>query len=136
MENKASKLFNMSNPKKITIAIADDSKMMRLAIKDLIQSFGYTVIIEAENGNDLLNQIQASELPDACVIDINMPGLNGFDTTFKIKQTWPSIRVLIFSFKHNQWNHKKIEACGANAYLNKFDHPDLLREALQKMLNP
>ncbi len=126
----------MSNPQKITIAIADDSKMMRLAIKDLIQSFGYTVIIEAENGNDLLNQLEVSVLPDACVIDINMPVLNGFETAFKIKQTWPSIRVLIFSFKHKQWDHEKIKACGANAYLNKFDHPDLLREALQNMLTP
>ncbi|MBY0477691.1 MAG: response regulator transcription factor [Chitinophagaceae bacterium] len=125
----------MNNRNQIAIAIADDSKMMRLAIKEIVQSFGYAVIIEAENGNDLLNQLEVSVLPDACVIDINMPVLNGFETAFKIKQNWPSIRVLIFSFKHKQWDHEKIKACGADVYLSKFDHPDLLKDALQNMMN-
>lgn len=118
----------------LKIAIADDNKMMRLVIKDLIQSFGYTVTIEAENGNDLISQLQVSQIPDVCIVDVNMPVLNGFDTAFEIKKSWPSIKILIFSFKYNKWNNRKANACGANAYIDKFDNPDLLREAIENIL--
>lgn len=124
----------MNKHQDFKIAIADDKKMMRLAIKDLIQSFGYTVTIEAENGNDLINQLQVSKMPDACVIDINMPFLDGFDTAFTIKQSWPEIKVLIFSFKLDKWDNEKLNTCGADAYIGKFDNPNVLRATLENIL--
>jgi DNA-binding NarL/FixJ family response regulator len=57
----------------------------------LINTFeGYSVIIEADNGRDLRTKIMKNILPDIILLDVNMPEMDGYETT--------------------QWLHKKLSA--------------------------
>ncbi len=81
----------MSKEPKINIAIADDHIVMRNGLAELIKMLGaYEVIIQARNGNDLLEQLKGtSSVPEICILDINMPELNGYETTEKLKASIP-----------------------------------------------
>lgn len=116
-----------------SFAIADDHWHMRQAIKQTLVSFGYNLIIEAEDGRKLIDQITSSSIPDICLLDMNMPFLNGVQTTRILKEKWPSIKIIIFSMSDRDLAKAEARAAGADAYLLKFDHIEKLRETLKDL---
>lgn len=125
----------MSKESKINIAIADDHVVMRSGLAELIKMLGsYEVIIQARNGNDLLQQLQkASVLPDICILDINMPELNGYETTEKLKEFYPAIKVMALSMFDNEFSIVRMLRSGAKGFLHKGANPDELSNALQTL---
>lgn len=122
----------MSPQSFIHIAIADDHPITRRGIIDTITLFnGFHVSIEADNGMDLIEQLsQVAELPDICIIDISMPGLNGYETLKELKKKWPELKVLIFSMYYNEFSLAKMLKEGAGGYLQKNCPPAQLQQAL------
>lgn len=117
-----------------TIAIADDHVPSRKVIRHLLTRCNHTVIMEADNGKKLLKQLEmAPVLPDICLLDINMPEMNGFDTARLLKQKWPSIKILAISGDH-LYNLIKIEKMGADGFIQKNCTPVELNEAVLKLL--
>lgn len=116
----------------IRIAIADDHPVTRRGIIDTIALFdGFSIDIEADNGEDLIMQLeQAVEMPDICILDISMPGLNGYETLKEIKRRWPHVKVLVFSMYNNEFSVMKMLKEGANGYLQKNCPPRQLQRAL------
>ena len=77
--------------KNISVAIADDHMMMRAALVQLISArTGYNVCIQAENGKELLEQIDSVGLPDIILLDISMPVMDGFQTMTLLKKKYQS----------------------------------------------
>ncbi len=125
----------MSKEQKINIAIADDHIVMRSGLAELIKMLGaYEVIIQARNGNDLLEQLQeAPVMPDICILDINMPELNGYETTEKLKELYPCIKVMALSMFDNEFSIVRMLRSGAKGFLHKGADPDELSNALQTL---
>ena len=86
----------MINPnRKIKVAIADDHTLLRNALARLVNSFdGYIVLMEADNGKDLRNKIMKHMVPDLVVLDVNMPEMDGFETTQWLRKNHPYIKIL------------------------------------------
>ena len=61
------------------ILVVDDSATDRLYLTEMLQQAGFTVIT-AENGEECLTKVEA-EQPDLVLMDVVMPGLNGFQAT-------------------------------------------------------
>lgn len=61
------------------ILVVDDSATDRFVLTEMLEKAGFTVIT-AENGEDCLAKVDA-EMPDLVVMDVIMPGLNGFQAT-------------------------------------------------------
>jgi two-component system invasion response regulator UvrY len=122
----------MSKQSKINIAIADDHTVMRNGLAELIKTLGkYEIIIQAGNGSELLEQLgKAKTLPDICIVDINMPELNGYETTIALKEQYPSIHVLALSMHDNEFSIVKMLRNGAKGFLYKGAGPEELSEAL------
>lgn len=116
----------------IKIAIAEDHKIVRKAIANFIQGFGgFEILLHAVNGQDLIRQLEIAPVPpDICVLDINMPELNGFETLLLLKDKFPEIRVLILSMYEHEQTIIKAFSNGAKGYLPKDSEPLDLKQAL------
>src|SRR6218665_1147523 len=127
----------MATKSKINIAIADDHTIMRNGLAELIKTLGdYEVIIQAGNGKELLALLSgASTLPELCILDINMPELNGYETTAKLKEQFPGIKVMALSMFDNEFSIVRMLRNGATGFLHKGANPDELSDAIQTVLS-
>jgi len=116
----------------IHIGIVDDHNLFRKALSQIIKTFRhFKVIIEAENGLDFLTQIETSpHQPDVCLMDINMPKMNGYETLQQLKRKGRDIKVLAVSMYKNDYSIVRMLRCGASGYLSKNCSPEELRRAI------
>ncbi len=93
-------LTNIAPDRFPRIAIVDDSPESRRLIRRILQSQGDYEIFEASNGQEGLGLIQR-ELPDLVILDLMMPGMDGFSVldVLKAKQETASIPVIVASAK-------------------------------------
>ncbi|MCK0129973.1 response regulator transcription factor [Flavobacteriaceae bacterium F08102] len=121
---------------KTTVAIIDDHTLFAQSLKSLINTFdNYTVSYEAQNGKVFLNQLKGGgALPEIALMDMNMPILNGLETTAILNKEFPSIKVLALSMDDDENSIIKMIRAGAKGYLLKDIHPDILLEALNGVM--
>src|SRR5262245_18091290 len=105
--------------RQIRVFLADDHRLMREALARLLgSSDGFTVVGEAGTGHEVLERVPALD-PDVAVIDIVMPGLNGFETTRWLRENHPRTEVVILTGHHNEAYERECFAAGARGYLLK-----------------
>jgi DNA-binding NarL/FixJ family response regulator len=123
----------MSN--QITVGIVDDNQNLLNQIQENIQILGTVkVIVTANNGQDLLNKLpNLSKLPEVLLMDIEMPIMNGIETTAIVtKET--DIKVLILtSFDTDDKVFEAIKA-GANGYLLKDSKPHKIITSIEDVV--
>jgi twitching motility two-component system response regulator PilH len=109
------------------ILVVDDSLSQRLVLNALLTKEGHSVIM-ANDGEEAVAKAK-SELPDLIIMDIVMPGLNGFQATRAItndETTW-HIPVILLTSKDMDSDRIWALRQGATAFLNKpLDHGALL----------
>ncbi|MCF8448722.1 MAG: response regulator transcription factor [Taibaiella sp.] len=116
----------------INVALADDHAMLRKGVAGILSQFGnIEVIMEAGNGRELIDKLKAATvLPDVCILDINMPEMNGYETAAAIRRRWPHIRILALSMYDTELNIIKMLRNGANGYVLKDSDPEELKNAI------
>ncbi|MCW3123066.1 MAG: response regulator transcription factor [Flavipsychrobacter sp.] len=120
----------------INIALADDHAILRKGVAEILSKFeNMAVIIQAGDGKELIAKLKAAAtLPDVCVVDINMPEMNGYDTAAEIKKRWPDIKILALSMYDTELNVIKMLRSGANGYVLKDSDPEELRFAITEVV--
>ena len=114
--------------KKKTILVAEDSITARILLKNILETAGYNVKT-AVDGADALALVK-SEVFDVVVTDVDMPRMNGFELTSKIradKKLAETPVVIVTAMESREHRERGIEV-GANAYIIKssFDQSNLL----------
>jgi two-component system chemotaxis sensor kinase CheA len=114
--------------KKKTILVAEDSITARILLKNILETAGYNVKT-AVDGADALTLVR-SEVFDVVVTDVDMPRMNGFELTLKIradKKLAETPVVIVTAMESREHRERGIEV-GANAYIVKssFDQSNLL----------
>lgn len=119
----------------ILIAVADDHPIFRKGLVDVVAGFeGIAVNIEAANGKELIHKLLHVETkPDICILDINMPEMNGYETAAAIRQQYPKIGILALSMYDTEFNIIKMLRNGANGYILKDDDPEKLKQAINSI---
>ncbi len=117
------------------ILIVDDSPTEAFRFKELLTKHGYEVL-EATNGADGVTIAQA-ELPYLVLMDVVMPGVNGFQATRQIArgETTKDIPVVIVSTKDQATDRVWGKRQGARDYLTKPVDENKLIEVIQQYLN-
>jgi len=122
----------------ISIALADDHVLLRNGVAELINSGnkGMHVIIQASDGAELVSALETTGmLPDVCVIDVNMPIMNGYQTVQIIHERWPFIKILAMSMYNHEYAIIDMMRKGACGYIEKGGEPDELFNAIQWAYN-
>jgi two-component system, NarL family, invasion response regulator UvrY len=122
--------------KKILVAIADDHSLMRNALGKLINSFGdYAVLFEANNGKEIRPLIHQHGIPDIMLVDVNMPEMDGFETTKWLHTNYPQVKVLVLSMLSDERTIIRMMRLGAKGYLLKNAEPEELKEGLDSVIS-
>jgi len=118
------------------ILLVDDEPAIQVIIRTRLIAAGYDVII-AQDGQEGLNMAR-SEAPDAVLLDLMIPKLDGFKVCrmLKFDKAFENIPVIIFSARGSDADKKMAEQVGANAYMVKPFNLDVFFQTIQRLLGP
>ncbi|HGD3309358.1 TPA: two-component system response regulator NarL [Proteus mirabilis] len=117
---------------KATILLIDDHPMLRNGVKQLL-SLDTTLTVVGEAGDGIQGVKLAEELdPDLILLDLNMPGMNGFETLDQLRLRSLSGRIVVFSVSNYSDDLITALKRGADGYLLKDMEPEELLAALKQ----
>jgi len=107
--------------KTIRLFIADDHHLMLEGLASLIGSIdGFELIGKFASGRELINSLStAVRLPDICLVDIEMPGMDGIETVRMIRQKFADMKVMALTMHDEQHFVNRMIVAGANGYVLK-----------------
>ncbi len=117
---------------KIRIAIVDDHQMVSSALENLLSTNpDFEVVMTCPNGDAFLQHLKkGAEPPEIVLMDVNMPIMNGIETTREITKNYPDVRVLALTMEDGEENIIKMLKAGAKGYLLKDMTSDVLFAAI------
>lgn len=120
----------------IKLAIIDDNTFLVKAIKDKLSFFDdISIKWVALDGSQGLAKLEENHNLDIILMDIEMPVLNGIETTQMVKQKYPHIKIIMLTVFDNDENIFKAIQAGADGYLLKEVDPETLHKGIVETLN-
>jgi len=106
---------------KVRILLADDHAEFRRAIRLFLKNHkAVEVVGEASDGEEVIRQAHSLH-PDVILLDINMPGRNGFETAKEIKRTLPQIKIIFLTMHADDRYRKRAQNVFADGFIDKAD---------------
>ena len=111
--------------------IIDDSRSMRSILRRTITPLGFEVT-EAGNGQEALDVLNGGLVPDLCLIDWNMPVMDGYTYITHVRRNpaWRNITLVMVTTESGHNNIVKALAAGAHEYVIKPFTPDAIGDKL------
>jgi FixJ family two-component response regulator len=114
---------------KLLIAVVDDEENVRRALQRLFRSAGMDVET-FPSGAEFLEALKTRE-PDCVVLDLHMPGVNGFEVQARFTEAAISVPVIVITGHDTEESRCRALGAGAFAYLRKPVDDEILLEAIQ-----
>jgi len=115
----------------VKLFIADDHQMFVDGLRSLLGHYPEIQITgEANDGYGVMAGLE-KELPDMVLLDINMPGMNGIQTTEQIRKKYPRVKVLILTMYKTTGFINGLVRAGASGYILKNTGNAELIEAIR-----
>ncbi|WP_188020371.1 response regulator [Deferribacter autotrophicus] len=115
------------------ILIVDDNFVNRIVLKDILNMYGVEVI-EAEDGLDALKKL--SKDIDLIIMDCQMPKMDGYETTMKIREMdgFKDLPILALTASTKEFGGERALQVGMNGFLQKPINSDELIHTILKFL--
>lgn len=118
----------------INVCIVDDHPLIRTGIRQLIEPLPYMKIsFEAANGLDFLEKLSTSESPHIVILDINMPGMDGYELLPILENQYPDIKPVILSMISGEDALLHLFSMGARACISKSSGIDTLIDVISEV---
>ena len=115
----------------LQIGLVDDSVILRSAIRNVLESSGYEVVLEAGGSADLFEKLP-QHTPQLILLDVFFPQENGLDILARLKKQYPTIKVWLVTGMKQDTISAEAKRLGADGILYKpFDTDDLLNTVKQ-----
>jgi len=117
---------------KYSVVIVEDHILLSQALAGLVNGFSkFKILYLCKNGRELLTRLKdPKNIPDIVLMDINMPIMNGIETTIALKEEHPDVNVLALSVEEDEKTILKMLRAGAKGYLLKDTEKSILENAL------
>lgn len=126
-------LFGSPLIKNVKILVAEDESLNQLLISTLLEKFGFEIDI-AGNGKIVLEKLRKNKY-DIILMDLQMPEMNGFETTYHIRNTKNcSIPIIALTANVTTTDVEKCRAAGMNDYVSKPINNKLLYNTIIKYI--
>ena len=113
----------------VKILVVDDERAVRESLRRALELEGYEIEL-AENGREALDRIDAEEEPDALVLDVLMPGVDGLEVCRTLRRKGSRVPVLMLTARTHVEDRVEGLDAGADDYLTK---PFALEELLARL---
>ena len=121
---------------KYKLALVDDNVFMLSSVEEKLSLFD-EIMVKSTNhgGTSMLQNLEEDSNYDLILMDIEMPGLSGIETTDIIKKKYPHIKIVMLTVFDNDDNIFNAIKAGADGYLLKDVNPDVLFKGICDTLN-
>ena len=122
---------------KYSVVVVDDHILLSQAIESMVNTFPkFKVLYTCKNGQELSAKFLGSpkNIPDIVLVDVNMPIMNGIETTAWIVNTYPQVHVMALSVENTDTTILKMLQVGAVGYLLKDTQKIVLEKALLELM--
>ena len=116
----------------IRVALADDQALVRAGLRALLQQQGIEIVFEADDGQALLDALQASPV-DIVLSDIRMPGMDGIAALEALRARGDATPVMLLTTFDDAELLLRATEAGAQGFLLKDAAPDDLRDAILRV---
>lgn len=129
----------MDSDKKIKVAIVEDHDIFRKRLMELLGFYDeLDLIFTADSGESCLkhmSELDEDRIPDVILMDIELPGISGIETTFQIKEKQKEVDIIMFTiFEDDERLFESIQV-GATGYLLKDTPIDEVVSSLKEVKN-
>lgn len=114
------------------ILIIDDSSLSRRLMRKILEDASYEVV-EAKDGYSAF-EVYTIEKPHLVMLDLTMPGINGFEVLKQLKKTNPSVKVIVASADVQSLTREQVLREGADGFVNKPFVAGEITELIQTIL--
>jgi DNA-binding NarL/FixJ family response regulator len=119
----------------INIAVVDDHELFREGITLVLKQIrGFNIVCTASSGHAFLQYLQTSK-PDVVLMDINMPGMNGVETTIKAREQYPELNVIALTMFSDTLHSMQMIEAGVKGFVLKKGNKNELRQAVTDVFN-
>lgn len=117
----------------IKIMLVDDHRLVRAGLKRVLaEAADMEVIADASSGEEAL-ELTRTKVPDVVLMDINMPGIGGLETTRRLVQRLPQLKVIVVSMHLEEPYPSRMLAAGAAGYISKDSAADEVIAAIRRV---
>jgi FixJ family two-component response regulator len=124
----------MADERSPVVAVVDDDPDVRVALMRLIEAAGY-VAESFASGAELVDALGRKVCTPGCIVlDLQMPGLSGFDVQQQLAAAHPEVQVVVITGRDTRDARTRAISFGAKAYLSKPVDGDVLLEIIGEVL--
>jgi len=125
---------SLSGGMMLKVHIAEDHDACRLALKlTLLMSKQYEIVGESHSGHNLTQELLLSE-PDIAIVDLSLPGKDGFQVFKELKKMGSTIKFVIWSARSDLETVSCAVRTGVNGYLCKDASAEVMKKALAAVM--
>ncbi len=122
----------MSAVPALRVALADDQALVRAGLRALLQGLGIEVVLEADDGQGLLDGLVAHQV-DVVLSDVRMPGVDGIAATRQLRERGDTTPLLLLTTFDESDLLLQASQAGAQGFMLKDAAPEDLHEAILKV---
>ena len=110
---------SLQTPEPVRLLIADDHHLFNEGIKQMLSTEPWLLVVgQVFAGSDVMPAVQATS-PHLLLLDVNFPGIDGFDIAADVKKKMPSLKLVFLTMYSDALMVQKAKDLGANGYLLK-----------------
>ena len=122
------------NGPSISVMLLDDHAVVRAGYKRFIERDPLLQVIAEASTDEEAYTLLDSNPVDVVIMDLSMPGQDGFETLRRLRNRFPRQKIVIFTIHENPATANQVVKLGASCYLTKSMEPDLIVQAVHEVM--